>query len=463
VDSDTKYCVVAFIDLLGFSSHLEVSGDLRTSIGQEAVKRLTALDEVLTLLSNELEDHPVLSPPDLFYTRINDALILSMDLSDVLRPSIGETVRQGMTAEEWEEFFDFSSIPEEKFEQEYSAKLKEYTRPVEQFVGLVARIHNRINKIERQGNFPGAKSVVSSGFRRRFISNRKEDILSANFAFSNAYLAEQKLKGARIYVDNNILQLLTTDHLSRNMLKLSCFEYIQNVFSPFNEKDEVFGLGGSYAETEIHPLTILQKAYHFRCVNPNPLTYLQLLDAFRSLLDTNFEKAEGSARYKGAIKLLGDSQLEQKLRKGEFVLFQKVPFGLDDDMFDLVARIFGDLEYSQITVYEKPTCTKCRQMNRFLHDNDVDFSKVNYYLEPLTKMKLTQLILKMKLKPRDLLRTSESIYRELGLDKGEFTDDEIISLMVEHPDLIQRPIVERGHRAVLGRPIENVKALLGIA
>ena len=62
--------------------------------------------------------------------------------------------------------------------------------------------------------------------------------------------------------------------------------------------------------------------------------------------------------------------------------------------------------------------------------------------------------------PRELLRTKEPIYRELGLSKGEFSDDEIISLMVEHPDLIQRPIVERGDRAVLGRPTENVKKLL---
>ncbi|HUS11142.1 MAG TPA: arsenate reductase family protein [Pyrinomonadaceae bacterium] len=114
----------------------------------------------------------------------------------------------------------------------------------------------------------------------------------------------------------------------------------------------------------------------------------------------------------------------------------------------------------KITVYEKPTCTKCREMNRFLQENGVDFSKVNYYIEPLTKQKLAELLVKMKLKPRDLLRTSEPVYRELGLGKGDFTDDEIISLMIEHPDLIQRPIVERGQRAVLGRPTENVKTLL---
>jgi arsenate reductase len=66
----------------------------------------------------------------------------------------------------------------------------------------------------------------------------------------------------------------------------------------------------------------------------------------------------------------------------------------------------------------------------------------------------------MGIKPRELLRSSEAIYRELELGKKEFIDDQIISLMVEHPDLIQRPIVERGARAVLGRPVENVKALL---
>lgn len=68
----------------------------------------------------------------------------------------------------------------------------------------------------------------------------------------------------------------------------------------------------------------------------------------------------------------------------------------------------------------------------------------------------------MKLSPGDLLRTREPIYRELSLGEGGHSDDEIIALMVKHPDLIQRPIVERGKRAVLGRPLENIKTLLGI-
>lgn len=66
----------------------------------------------------------------------------------------------------------------------------------------------------------------------------------------------------------------------------------------------------------------------------------------------------------------------------------------------------------------------------------------------------------MKLAPRDILRTSEPVYKELSLGKSEFSDDELISLMLKHPDLIQRPIIERGDKAVLGRPVENVRALL---
>ena len=99
-------------------------------------------------------------------------------------------------------------------------------------------------------------------------------------------------------------------------------------------------------------------------------------------------------------------------------------------------------------------------MDKLLRESGVSFEKVNYYVQPLTRKKLTELISKMNLKPRDLLRKSEPVYKELGLAGDKFSDRELIGLMIEHPDLLQRPIVERGDRAVLGRPTENVKELL---
>jgi arsenate reductase len=99
-------------------------------------------------------------------------------------------------------------------------------------------------------------------------------------------------------------------------------------------------------------------------------------------------------------------------------------------------------------------------MDKLLRESGVPFEKVNYYVEPLSKKKLTELIRKLNMKPRELLRKSEATYKELGLAEDMFSDSELIALMVEHPELLQRPIVERGDRAVLGRPTENVKALL---
>ncbi|HEV8204968.1 MAG TPA: arsenate reductase family protein [Pyrinomonadaceae bacterium] len=99
-------------------------------------------------------------------------------------------------------------------------------------------------------------------------------------------------------------------------------------------------------------------------------------------------------------------------------------------------------------------------MDKLLRESGIPFEKVNYYIQPLSKKKLTELLRKMDMKPRELLRKGETPYKELGLAEDKFSDSELIAIMVEHPDLIQRPIVERGDRAVLGRPTENVKELL---
>jgi len=66
----------------------------------------------------------------------------------------------------------------------------------------------------------------------------------------------------------------------------------------------------------------------------------------------------------------------------------------------------------------------------------------------------------MNIAPRALLRTKESLYRELNPERRELSDDEAIALMVAHPELIERPIVERGARAVVGRPLEKMREFL---
>ena len=114
----------------------------------------------------------------------------------------------------------------------------------------------------------------------------------------------------------------------------------------------------------------------------------------------------------------------------------------------------------KVTVYQKPTCTKCRQTLARLNECGVEFEAVNYYETPLTEAGLRELVNKLGIAPRELLRKDEAVYRELGLARLDAPDDELIRLMVAHPDLMQRPIVVRGDKAVLARPIENLDKLL---
>jgi arsenate reductase len=115
---------------------------------------------------------------------------------------------------------------------------------------------------------------------------------------------------------------------------------------------------------------------------------------------------------------------------------------------------------AKLTIYQKPTCTTCRQAIQVLKDSGEPFNAVNYYEQPFTSAQLKALLKKARLSPWDVLRTKEDAYKELGLAKKNLSDDELIDLMVTHPDLIQRPIVEKGDRAILARPAETVKQLL---
>jgi arsenate reductase len=114
----------------------------------------------------------------------------------------------------------------------------------------------------------------------------------------------------------------------------------------------------------------------------------------------------------------------------------------------------------KITVYQKPTCTTCRQVYQALKESGVEMEAVNYYIEPLSEAKLKELVKKMGMKASELLRKKEGIYKQLKLSEKELSDDEAVKLMVRHPDLMQRPIVEKGNKAILARPAERLKEIL---
>src|SRR4051812_12671608 len=125
-----------------------------------------------------------------------------------------------------------------------------------------------------------------------------------------------------------------------------------------------------------------------------------------------------------------------------------------------IARRLRCRAMAELTVYEKHTCTTCRNLATLLHERGIDYDAVDYHVFPLTEDELRELVRKAGVPARELFRTRESVYQELGLGEREVSDDEAIALMAEHPQLLQRPVVVRGDRAVLARPIERALELL---
>jgi arsenate reductase len=115
---------------------------------------------------------------------------------------------------------------------------------------------------------------------------------------------------------------------------------------------------------------------------------------------------------------------------------------------------------AELMVYEKRTCTTCKNLAELLAQRGIDFERVDFHVEPLSEDEIRELVRKTGRPARELFRASEPVYAELDLGEREVEDDEAIRLMAEHTELMQRPVIVRGDRAVLGRPIERVEELL---
>ena len=109
-----------------------------------------------------------------------------------------------------------------------------------------------------------------------------------------------------------------------------------------------------------------------------------------------------------------------------------------------------------LTVYEKPTCTTCRKLVALLRERGVEFERVNYFVDPFSESRLAEVLSAAGLHPRDVVRMREPGARDLPLDD----DAAVLAALLARPDLLQRPLVVSGDRAVLARPIEKALELL---
>lgn len=113
-----------------------------------------------------------------------------------------------------------------------------------------------------------------------------------------------------------------------------------------------------------------------------------------------------------------------------------------------------------VKIYHNPRCTKSRETLQLLEAKGIKPDVVEYLKNPPTAAELQDILHKLGIKPRDLMRTKEPEYKENGLDDKSLSDSELIEAMVRIPKLIERPIVLANDKAAVGRPPETVLAIL---
>ncbi|MFB1036078.1 MAG: arsenate reductase (glutaredoxin) [Sinobacterium sp.] len=115
---------------------------------------------------------------------------------------------------------------------------------------------------------------------------------------------------------------------------------------------------------------------------------------------------------------------------------------------------------SDLSIYHNPRCSKSRQTLALLKEQGLDPEVILYLDTPLKPVQLKAVLAKLAISPRELLRKGEGDYKEQGLADKNLTDAYLIKMMCQFPKLIERPIVVKGNKAVLGRPPENALALI---
>ncbi|WP_292254019.1 arsenate reductase (glutaredoxin) [Marinospirillum sp.] len=116
--------------------------------------------------------------------------------------------------------------------------------------------------------------------------------------------------------------------------------------------------------------------------------------------------------------------------------------------------------FMPFTLYHNPRCSKSRQALQLLQEQGIEPQLRKYLDEPLNLDELKQLLSQLDMTPRQLMRTGEEIYRELDLANTELDDAQLLDALLQHPRLIERPILSNGKQALVGRPPEQVLQLL---
>ncbi len=248
----------------------------------------------MQLFLKEKEKFPQIYPNKFDFIRFNDSMFLSTSVAQHIIPDLGSIDIGG---------YQFKNLSKETSKgqptdtaKEYSEKYGDEGREVAKFVGLVARIHEFIKNQEKKKGYPGPRTVISTGLRRKFFpedNNRaKEDFFSANFSLSNAFIVNEKgseigIVGNKIFVEDNVARIISYNEKYIYPLVLSKFLVDSRYYDPFEEYHTLEAVKLDIAISKPIRVDLFGKTYTFRELNPSVLSNLQMVPVIEKWLDNN--------------------------------------------------------------------------------------------------------------------------------------------------------------------------------
>jgi arsenate reductase len=115
---------------------------------------------------------------------------------------------------------------------------------------------------------------------------------------------------------------------------------------------------------------------------------------------------------------------------------------------------------SEAIFYHNPKCSKSRKALEIIENQNINTKVILYLKDKLTKSMLQQILDLSELSVRDIIRSNEKEYKENNLDNLNLTQDDILNLIVEHPKLLQRPVLVYNNKAIIGRPPEDILRII---
>jgi len=250
------------------------------------------LDKAIALAKKDIVEHPKIYDFPIKHSRFNDSIYYVINLRPDIIPTVGSVeLTGGGSLSDYKKMTGKTLKGEDGVKGFYNFYASEGNKTAT-FIGFISRIHGFINAKEKEKHFMGCRTVISSGYRKKYIDESgTEDYFSANFSLANAYLAnkmgsQKGFSGNGLYVEDNVARIIGYDEECKNVLRFSKYIYSNELSDPYEYSYKLYG--SSYLVSPRIEIELFKKKYIYRQLNSEVLSNFRLMPLLKELLNEKY-------------------------------------------------------------------------------------------------------------------------------------------------------------------------------